>query len=211
MTPQFLKDVAGHKLTVLRDEGLYRHLRFSDGTSIMRFDLITWPGGLLYTGDMGTFVFQRLPDMLEFFRRREPRGLYECIDRRYWAEKLVATKTSGNGHREFSPQLFKDFVHGQRLHWVRFYRARMTREERRYLWDSMGELIERAEFHSSGHDCLQALHDWSWRNDSGRLRLNCHDANEWPDFDDYTHSFEWCCGALRFGIDLYDKHKEAAK
>lgn len=42
---RFDVDVAEHKMTVLRDEGLYRHLRFQKpGTSCYYFDLVTWPG-----------------------------------------------------------------------------------------------------------------------------------------------------------------------
>ena len=41
----FAEDVAEHELTVRRDDGLYRHLRFQKpGTWIYGFDLITWPG-----------------------------------------------------------------------------------------------------------------------------------------------------------------------
>ncbi len=40
----FLKDVSCHQMTVLRDEGVFRHVRFSrPDSSSYRFDLITWP------------------------------------------------------------------------------------------------------------------------------------------------------------------------
>ena len=65
----FLKDVAEHQMTVLRDDGVNRHVQFRrPGTICMGFELITWPGYLCYTGDMGTYVFRRLEDMFEFFR-----------------------------------------------------------------------------------------------------------------------------------------------
>ena len=65
----FLRDVAEHEMIVVRDDGVHRHIRFKKpGTSCMHFDLITWPGYLCYTGDMGTYVFSRLTDMFEFFR-----------------------------------------------------------------------------------------------------------------------------------------------
>lgn len=83
----FLADVAHHQLTVLRDDGLYRHLRFSKpGSNDMRFDVVTWPGFLAYSGDMGCFVFERLDDMLAFFRRPYT-GPGLTINERYWAEK----------------------------------------------------------------------------------------------------------------------------
>lgn len=53
----FLHDVREHRLIVLNDDKLNRHIRFSrPGTRCMQFDLITWPGYLCYTGDMGTYV-----------------------------------------------------------------------------------------------------------------------------------------------------------
>jgi len=65
----FLRDVAEHAMLLIRDDGVSRHVRFAQpGTGCMHFDLITWPGYLCYTGDMGTYVFQRLTDMFEFFR-----------------------------------------------------------------------------------------------------------------------------------------------
>src|ERR1051326_8204576 len=66
---EFLRNVKAHEMTVLRDEGVDRHLRFkAPNTSNQYFDLITWRGSLCFTGDMGTFVFSRIPDMFEFFR-----------------------------------------------------------------------------------------------------------------------------------------------
>ncbi len=66
---EFLKDVSAHVMRVIRDDGAHRHLRFAAPTSsIYWFDVITYPGELVITGDCGTYVFRRLPDMFEFFR-----------------------------------------------------------------------------------------------------------------------------------------------
>ena len=87
----FLKDVAAHEMEILRDDGVYRHIRFKKpGTWCMHFDLVTWPGYLAYSGDMGCYVFSRLNDMFEFFRtdreylQRDGRQL--CINLCYWSE-----------------------------------------------------------------------------------------------------------------------------
>ena len=65
----FLRDISMHQMSVLRDDGVNRHIRFkTPGTNSMYFDIITWPGFLCYTGDMGTYVFRRLEDMFQFFR-----------------------------------------------------------------------------------------------------------------------------------------------
>jgi hypothetical protein len=66
---RFESDTAEHELTVLRDEGLYRHLSYGKPRSgTMRVDVVTWPGHLAYVGDMGAFVFSRVADMFTFFR-----------------------------------------------------------------------------------------------------------------------------------------------
>ena len=66
----FERDIGKHEMQIIRDDGVFRHVRFKRPDTIcMYFDLITWPGCLCYTGDMGTYVFQRLEDMFVFFRR----------------------------------------------------------------------------------------------------------------------------------------------
>lgn len=73
VSEQFKRDVQEHALTILRDDGLYRHLRFKrPGTMTCYFDLVTWPGHLAYVGDMGDYVFTRVEDMLTFFRGHTP-------------------------------------------------------------------------------------------------------------------------------------------
>ena len=81
LVDQFNRDIEHHQMTVLHDEGLYRHIRFQNpGNSMYWFDLITWPGSLTIKGDMGTWTFSRLTDMFEFFTGH--------INTSYWAEKL---------------------------------------------------------------------------------------------------------------------------
>ena len=85
---RFMEDTAHHKMEVLIDNGLYRHLKFTNnGSSIYRFDIHTWPGFLCVCGDMGTYVFQRLDDMFEFFRSTDATLR---INPHYWAEKCQA-------------------------------------------------------------------------------------------------------------------------
>lgn len=107
----FARDASTHQMTVLRDDGLYRHLRFlrmmeqEDGTrkptSFYWFDIITWPGVLTVTGDMETFVFARVDDMFEFFRGHKPNP-------GYWAEKLRAPQPAQV--KRYSEDKFKEHV-----------------------------------------------------------------------------------------------------
>jgi hypothetical protein len=92
----FEADTKDHGLTILFDNGLYRHLRLAKpGTRIAQFDIVTWPGFLAFTGDMGDYVFARLDDMLEFFRGHAP-------NHSYWAEKCVAADKD-SGIRAYDP------------------------------------------------------------------------------------------------------------
>ena len=97
---RFGKDIAAHEMTVLHDDGLYRHLRFkAPAAGFYWFDLITWPGSLTVNGDMGSFAFSRVDDMFTFFR-------HDRINPGYWAEKIRA----GSGIKQYSEDLFKQLV-----------------------------------------------------------------------------------------------------
>lgn len=93
---QFIRNVVAHRLSVIRDDGVYRHLRFQrPGTNSYYFDLVTWPGYLTVTGDMGTWTFSRIEDMFEFFTSAHfgKRESFQ-INPGYWSEKFEA----GTGH-----------------------------------------------------------------------------------------------------------------
>lgn len=206
--PQFLKDVDRHTLHVLRDEGLYRHLRFKRaGTMCMHFDIITWPGYLCYTGDMGAFVFTRLPDMLQFFRRADDRRYR--IDFRYWAEKCEAIN-KGDGIKKFSHEKFAATVKRVVLDWVREQgRDVASKTERRELWDAVVSDVLQVDGDASGHAQCQAAYDFSHVVNAGHV-FRFHDSWEY-NFDAYTQRFLWCCHALAWGISMYDEAREAVQ
>lgn len=206
----FMKDVANHKLTVVRDEGLYRHLRFSKpDTMCMHFDLITWPGYLCYTGDMGTYVFTRLKDMFVFFRDGHDKdgNIFRYIDKRYWAEKVEAGDKC-NGIRKFSEEKFNRAVMGDLIEWLRSHRQDTTKEDRRELWDAVVRDVIGADGDSGGYRKQVAAHDFSHE-------VNIDVGTFWfKDFwehnvDEFTTRFVWCCYALRWGVDQYDQAKKA--
>lgn len=209
---QFLKDVAEHQMTVVRDDGLYRHVRFkAPGTMMEHFDLITWPGYLCYTGDMGTFVFTRLRDMFEFFRTdrehftRRPGREHLAINPGYWSEKLEATDRCG-GHESFSEERFRRAVIGDLVAWLRGHRDETTKGERRELWEAvMSEVIE-ADSDRGGHRKQCAAHDFHHqiRHD---LSFYFQDFSE-HSVDDYSCRFMWCCYALAWGVEKYDESKQ---
>lgn len=188
---RFLQDVSGHELTVLRDEGLFRHLRFrTDNSVIMGFDVITWPGSLCVDGDMGTYVFRRLPDMFQFFRtdRRQPKaGQALFINLGYWAEKVMAADKNGKVE-EFDPELTKRKL----IEALREMRGSATRAERRDIYDAVEACLDAGELETRRELSDHFPDSWEWR------------------LTDYTYHFVWCCYAIAWGIQQYDARCAAA-
>lgn len=190
---RFPQDVATHEMQVIRDDGVNRHIRFKrPGTSCYYFDLITWPGHLCYTGDMGTFVFQRLHDMFEFFRTDRKYG----PNFGYWAEKLIAIDKGGVV--EFDEVRFTQKVNEYRVGWMRRMKEEgHNKEERRDLWEKVeDEVLGRAQ------DGEHAANSAVWEFRDGEF--------EFTDFFDggscmrYNFHFIWCCHAIAWGIKQYD-------
>ncbi|MFC9973613.1 hypothetical protein ACFVH6_22230 [Spirillospora sp. NPDC127200] len=223
---RFLPDVANHEMTVLRDDGLYRHLHFrGTGFGTYWFDLVTWPGCLAINGDMGGYQFRRVPDMFEFFRG--PR-----INPDYWAEK---TPQGRDSVREYSPEQFEERV---KEHVVQAIRDReaprgigraVTRwlSEGGFAWEdgarkeleSFGYgtaydmlctclvresgVADHLEWEKQHHFKVKGRRDEHIVSARRRPAFVFHDVYEW-DFRDYTWQYLWACHAIRWGIEQYD-------
>lgn len=214
---RFERDVAEHKMTVLHEDGVYRHIRFRrPDSSSMHFDLITYPGYLVYSGDMGCYVFSRLTDMFEFFRKdrlygKDQSKLY--INRGYWSEKLQAVdgnRRSG-GATEFSPEKFRQVINEYRLRWVRDDRDVLDKEQRRELWEAVDDEVLRY-IEDGEHAAYQHANEFAWSADRYATRRPRHTyafEDLWDhDFTEYTFHFTWCCYALAWAIRQYDAAKE---
>ena len=219
-----LASTRDHRMTVLRDDGLYRHLRFAQpGTGIWRFDLVTWPGHLVITGDVEDFHFARLDDMFEFFRK--PVGY---INETYWAEKLRGPTRS----KSFSPDRFKRAVFDY------FWSDRENRPgPQAPLWRAIcEEVLAEAE---NGEDAARRALDTfrhhmvsdavpdgpaedfkpqrvarpgrysPYRRGSGADVFEFIDSWEW-DLTEFDWHFQVSCHAIVWGISQYDQARTAA-
>lgn len=84
----FAEGTTEHVMTIVKDDGLYRRLRFAKpGSFQFYFEVITWPGYIALTGDMRSLMMTRVEDMIGFVASP---GSDE-IDFRYWAQKVVAS------------------------------------------------------------------------------------------------------------------------
>jgi len=183
---RFLDDVKNHTVTIVRDDGLYRHLVFSNGESwCMRFEFITWPGYLCYTGDMGAFVFSRIEDMFAFFRN----GDTGRINPDYWSEKVQA-QDRHDGTRQWSEEKFRSVIEN-------------------YLADRNGEPVSPEIRQAVNDEVLHYIEDG--QHEAYRAASNFeHDGFRFDDlwdhdFEEFTYRFIWCCYALVWGIQQYDK------
>jgi hypothetical protein len=220
---QFEKDTANHKMEILKDDGLYRHLRFTNnGSQVYRFDIHTWPGYLCVCGDMGTFVFSRVPDMFDFFKMDDNDfNKKHVINPHYWAEKLQATSTSrsmdSNGYEEFSSDVFAEHIKTEYDKFCEEYlddgsegvteayaEEKQTREHQlEQLWECLEDAVLPASYDGPVR-AYDAAMDFRWESDDGELTFDMQDFWE-HNCTEYTHHYIWILYAIVWGIGVYDE------
>ena len=208
---RFLLDTAFHRLEIIRDDGLYRHLRMKQpGTYCYYFDIITWPGYLTVTGDMGTWTFSRIADMFDFF------GPWEGgINTGYWSEKLEA----GAGCSAFE-MLAKEYDHEA-------FCQSLKESLSEYLEDSEGDQPEDEDWDddddapdsdkakvreiyrelcnsgfSNDWEAYQAVYEADWLES-----WSAWDVWDGLMFKTYTSHFRWILFAITWAIAKYHNTK----
>lgn len=212
---RFESDTAEHKMTILHDDGLYRHLRFQKpGTSIYWFDIVTWPGRLVICGDCEDYMFSRLTDMFEFFAgARQAPG----INPHYWSEKL-----QGPG-RDRGRSFSWDALRATVIEW--FEQISDSEDLRLREQIALAEALEERVLHDPVYACQvddereahRLLGEFEWhdpenhpdRHRYGREGLRIYEPYDY-DLRDYDWSFLWCCWAIVWGIGQYRQATVAA-
>ncbi len=201
----FVRATAEHQMSILHDDGLYRHLRFQKpGTSIYYFDLVTWPGHLVVCGDLGDYHFSRTRDMTEFFAPSGARGGFE--DRRwgvnlyYWGEKLLGGRPGRAGAMSYSHDAFR----AQLYSWAAKEAAHNADCE--MYPGLLQEALEREVLDEHTHSMDEALERLRDVEDEIGERLWSDDAWEW-DLREFDASYVWCCWAIVWGLE---QHRAAA-
>jgi hypothetical protein len=213
----FADDTVNHQMAVLRDDGLYRHLRFADPTNgLSWFDLVTWPRALTINGCHGTYTYTRSDDMFAFFRQSNG------VNVDYWAEKLPGGRDSV---KVFDEDVFVEAAAEEIAQYEqRFPQLLHAYETARPLFDAT-PANERWPFKRDGmreprkpvdpadlRDQLREARDDgdTGHEDSARAFLRhwesqgvVSDTWEW-DLRAYDFHFVWSCHAIRAGIAMYD-------
>ena len=219
---RFEGDTENHTMEILQDAGLYRHLKFTDnGSQCYRFDIHTWPGTLCIDGDMGTYVFSRLPDMFEFFRMKDGDwNKKHVINPGYWGEKLQAVDNSrgrNNSYEEFSEELFKENVKGEYDTFCEGYadddeedvteayaeETQSRKQQLEALWEEIDDVVLPASYDGEIR-AYDAAMEFRWESDDGELKFDMCDF--WDhSCTDYTFHYIWILYAMVWGIGEYDK------
>lgn len=212
---QFFKDIAAHTVEIVHDANEIRYLRCRrPGTNCYSFEIVTYPGYLVMSGDMGAWTFTRLRDMFEFFRdgvRGEGNDGLQ-VNHRYWAEKLDAVDKGGVD--EFDRDAYLAIIDER----VAEFRAENGGEDDTGapvladMPEDLQELIDdlKSGCHELGprgeieaYDALDEFED-----PEGRIKFT--DIWEY-NFRRYTFRFTWALYAIVWTIREYDRLKIEAQ
>jgi hypothetical protein len=184
---RFARETRNHQMHVLHEDGLYRHLMFTDPAGgFYRFDLITWPHNLFLRGDGFSFGFAIYPadDIFNMFRGSR----HHCgINPGYWQEKVTAGKV-----RDWSESLFRAWALEE-----------ATKNEARYpgAVEAVTKQILHSDEHSTEYQGTAEYALASFTHGDFRLRF----PHDWEkDFEDYSWEYLFACHAVLFGIVKWD-------
>lgn len=192
----FLKDVENHQLTVNLDSGVYRDITIANpNTMCMHYNITTRPGYLMFTGDMGCFVFKRTNDMLSFFRPQS--GYY--INTSYWGEKVEAGEVS---------QFDMDTANASLQNYLTNFLDDLDlsdpedREKSKQALSAVNKFISSNEY-SGEFEFWENINSWD-KDEAGGLELtDFFEASTTAK----TFHYVWCCYAIVHAIKLYDEYK----
>ncbi|MFP3986954.1 hypothetical protein U9R90_05505 [Streptomyces sp. E11-3] len=192
---RFARDTAGHAMTVLFEQGLYRHLRFeaTDGRGY-RFDLHTSPNRLMFHGEVGTYVFSVWPTA-DLFKVFSESSVSDRPNFGYWNEKLVAWSEPAI---QFSTERFDEHV-AKELAQAEEHFPGVTA-----AWCEHTEGFMAAYSTDSKETAREALAAFEYLPDGQwgeAWRFLAPYTSEWQ-LDDYDWRYLWACHAIVWGIGL---------
>jgi hypothetical protein len=223
MAERFARDTANHELTIVHDDGVYRHVKARSTKSgegwCCWFEVVTWPGALAIRGDCGSFQFARSEDMFAFFRLDGRQ-----INPGYWAEKTPGGERSLKTYSEdVLREHLDDWLADYESDYIADYPEDVDHDERQAAWQALPpaergpmpapptmptptrlrkiiadhEETEGLDFAESARVLLDELED-----------LHVVEGTwEW-DLNDWDWQYLWCCYAIVWAIAQYDTTKD---
>lgn len=196
---RFELEAAEHEMTILHNEGLYRHLRFKrPHTFAYHYDLVTWPGHLVICGDTGDYHFARIADMFEFFCAYGEKP--DRISPDYWAEKL---KIGPSGDRRAVRQYSFDIYRARVEEWQAEQADEMDGDRALRLRRAIDEqLLQESDWggEPSEEEAHARLRDFEFDGHA------IYDPFDW-DLTEWGLWYLWCCWAIVSGIRRFEAAK----
>ena len=182
VSEKFLTNVKNHKMRILCDIGIYRHVKFSGNlSSDYDFEIVTSPGTLLIKGAMGTFVFGGIEDLFELFRSPEESLK---IDPEYWSEKVIS---ESEPRTSFSTEKFTTEIR-------KFLENNEAKQSVKYMAEE--EIIPFA--HINERLALESVMGFEFEGFT-------FEGFEEINTSELTYRFLWNCYAIVWAIRQYDE------
>lgn len=167
-----------HEITCLLNQGVYRHYecRNRSGTSNYAFHVVTFPGRLIVSGDIGDLMLCRVHDMFQW----APRAIESIA---YFAEKVV-----GGDTKEYCHEVTQEVISEA---WKEIDERRDQEDgdpEDNYEYDLLISDI------TNPHTTLTEMHDSQF-----------WDGCDFPDTENWKPNFLWCREALRWFFANHEK------
>jgi len=164
-----------HVITTVHLDGLHRHWRCAKpGTGIESFHIVTWPGSLCYTGDMGDYLFQRTDDMVKFMRG-------SVMSHSYAAEKCIA---NGSPVREWRREVFDELL------------EETVAEAEDYGRDRE-EIVRKVELIRDAVGDEHCEHNANLAMSESEI----WDGSDFPECEAFSYRFLWCLYAIKWFCD----------
>jgi len=178
---RFAQETRDHKMKVLRNDKVYRHLRFMDPkNSAYWFEIHTGPNFLLFRGDGDSYVFSNGDgDMFRSFRHSIDKNGSLHPDPGYWTQKLSSSEQAeewdSDTFQEDLAQYITDMVEQDIV----------PKEHEKRLRDEVESDLMYEDLHSADL-AIKALMEFDFYfNESDR-----YDSTKKPDFE-FDECYEW--------------------
>ncbi|ELP5901891.1 hypothetical protein QTV49_003892 [Vibrio vulnificus] len=216
-TETFIKSIEDIELEVLLDNGIYRHLKFkSPSSTIVDFEVCTYPDHLVFSGDHGCFTFKEKGDLFDFFRRDVVLSGTPSIPTHddYWTSKVISESTIVGGIHETNTNVISATLE-------QFVESAIS--DGLTFWEStdQGNYDDYDDFISSVKDELEDaissvdVNSFDWLN---LIEFESEIVSGLKPFSEISYDcgkeltpqFQYCCKAIVWGIHAFEEKKGAS-
>ena len=194
---KFLDDVKHHELTIHQNNGVYRHLIFKNpATNDRHFNITTFQGYLIITGEMGSLVFSQQNDMFNLFRSDNL-----SIDPSYWGERIQSTSCEAKyaGFLEFDIDEIKRCAQEDLDDFIK--NAELSAEDVAALrWEFESNVLN-AEYE---HEIIDSITNFDRIINFGFCGFNFDEFWE-SNYRKYRYEYIWLCYAIVWCIKKFDE------